>query len=110
MDLKQTAENYFSNFENKDIDALSLMFHEEVTLRDWNIEAYGKKDVLDANKNIFDNIKDIKVNVMNLYVCDTNVIAELLINADDNEPLPVVDIICFDSNFKICSIRAFRGN
>ena len=43
------------------------------------------------------------------------VVAELLILADDQEPLPVVDIIKFhpesvDGNFKIESIVAYRGN
>ncbi len=35
MNYKEKLENYFKAFSNKDVDALSQMFSEDVTLIDW---------------------------------------------------------------------------
>jgi len=113
MHVEKEARNYFLTFEQKDLEGLSNMFHEDVVLRDWNIFANGKAAVLDANSSIFDAINKIKVNVENLYISDTTVVAELSIYADDEPALPVVDIIKYVSegdNLKIKSIVAYRGN
>ena len=110
MNLREVAIEYFLNFQNKDIDALSEMFHEQVTLRDWEINASGKKLVVAANENIFNSVGRIKIDLENLYINELNVVAELMIHADDNDPLLVVDIIDFDMDYKICSIKAYRGN
>ena len=115
MDLKQTVTNYFLAFEQKDIDTLSDMFHQDVCLKDWNILARGKKSVLAANAEIFKAFDKITVLVENLYLSNMTAIAELSILADDEVPLPVVDVITFhpdleDGRFKIQSIVAYRGN
>jgi len=115
MNLEHTARAYFSAFENKKLDTLFDMFHENVSLKDWNLSAQGRRSVLVANAEIFDAIDKISVNVENLYLCDMTVVAELSILADDQDPLPVVDIIkfhpeCIDGHFKIESIVAYRGN
>ena len=115
MNLENIARAYFSAFEGKKLDTLFDMFHEDVSLKDWNLSAQGRRSVLVANAEIFDAIDKISVNVQNLYLCGMTVVAELLILAYDQEPLPVVDIIKFhpesvDGNFKIESIVAYRGN
>lgn len=117
MGIKSVALKYFETFEKKDIDALEDMFHENVSLKDWNISANGKNDVLKANKEIFSNINKIAVTVKNIYVsiAQRTVIAELEILADDEPPLPVVDVITYDLESlktypKIESIIAYRGN
>ena len=115
MDLNKTAMNYFLAFERKDLDTLSDMFHQDVCLKDWNILAHGKKSVLDANAEIFKAFDKIIVLVENLYVSGMTAIAELTILADDETPLPVVDVITFHPELeggrpKIQSIVAYRGN
>ena len=115
MNLENTARAYFCAFENKELDTLSDMFHEDVTLKVWNLAARGRQSVLDANAEIFEAIDKISVNVKKLYLCGMTVVAELSILADDQNPLPVVDIIkfhpeCIDGDFKIESIVAYRGN
>ncbi len=115
MNLEQTARDYFCAFEDKKLDTLSDMFHENITLKDWNLAAQGRQSVLNANAEIFDAIDKISVNVENLYSCGMTVVAELSILADDQDPLPVVDIIkfhpkCVGGKFKIESIVAYRGN
>ncbi len=115
MSLETTARTYFETFENKDLDSLSNMFHEKVTLKDWNIQVEGKSAVIEANKNIFDSVESLSVEVQKLYISGLTVIAELCISVPDEPPLPVVDVITFNSEldngqFKIESIVAYRGN
>ena len=117
MGIKSVALDYFKTFERKDIDALADMFHEDISLKDWNISAQGKPDVIQANKEIFNNINKITVNVQNMYISieKRTVVAELQILADDEPPLPVVDIITYNLESlktypKIESIVAYRGN
>tara|TARA_Y100001973_G_C5040232_1_gene252414 strand:- start:296 stop:628 length:333 start_codon:yes stop_codon:yes gene_type:complete len=110
MNIKHTARNYFSKFEQKDLEGLSDMFHENVSLKDWNICVDGKQSVLDANADIFNSVGELRVNVENLYISDMTVVAELSIYVNNDPALPVVDIINFNSDMKIKSIVAYRGN
>ena len=115
MSLETTARTYFETFERKDLSALSKMFHECVTLKDWNIQAEGKEAVVEANRGIFDSVETLSVEVQGLYVSGLTVIAELCICVPGEPPLPVVDVITFNSEldggeFKIESIVAYRGN
>ena len=113
MNLENTARSYFASFEQKNLEALSDIFHENVSLKDWNVYAEGKQEVLNANEGIFKAVDKLKVNVENLHVSDMTVIAELSIFANDDPILPVVDIITFTGpkeGLKISSIVAYRGN
>ncbi len=116
MTLEQKARAYFAAFENKDLDQLSDMFTPIVTLKDWNLSVFGRPAVLEANAKIFNDIEKIKIDVQKLHMAGLNVvIAELLIMADEEEPLPVVDIITWTTrgpirDRKISSIVAYRGN
>jgi len=109
MNIEQTTREYFKNFENMNLSQLSDMFDEAIILKDWNIEVTGKKLVLEANKNIFNSVGNINVNINNLYILEQTAIAEISIQIDGNPPLPVVDIINFNDN-SIVSITAYRGN
>ena len=108
--LKQLSEQYFKIFSNKDIEALSDMFSEEVSLRDWELQASGKTAVIAANENIFSSVETINVEPTHIF-CDNNtVIAELNITVNSDVELLVTDIIEFDDNGKITDIRAYKGN
>tara|TARA_R100000008_G_scaffold66975_1_gene44032 strand:+ start:3204 stop:3545 length:342 start_codon:yes stop_codon:yes gene_type:complete len=113
MNLEDIARSYFTAFEQKQLETLGDMFHENVSLKDWNISVSGKQDVLGANDEIFKSVNSLRVNVDNLHVNDMTVIAELSIFANDDPVLPVVDIITFSGekeDLKIASIVAYRGN
>lgn len=106
---KSLALKYFEFFSNKDIKNLKLMFSEDVDLRDWEINATGIESVLDANLKIFNSVKTIMAKPISLIVEDSNLSAELEIIVNDVEILRVVDIIQFNNEKKIKSIRAFKG-
>ena len=86
------------------------MFSEDVFLRDWEIQASGKNDVVAANKNIFSSVETIDVEPTRIY-CDNNtIIAELQITVNSETNLLVTDVIEFNDNGKITDIRAYKGN
>ena len=95
--MRELVTKYFEDFSNKDLQKLSDIFSEEITLQDWDILAEGKQNVLEANKNIFNSVDTISVNLNELYI-DDNVatcIIEIVIN--NEVTLKVRDIIKIDT-------------
>ena len=113
-DLVDIALKYFETFTNKDLEGLKEMFAENISLRDWEVEAKGIKDVLNANSDIFDSVNHMEVIPLRVWDFvsqeDNVVVAELKIELDDNEIELVTDILEFDKNNKIKAIRAYKGN
>ena len=107
--LKKSATEYFNSFSRKSIIEIEKTLSEKVILNDWNISCSGKSEVISATKSIFDSVDTIDVKPTNIY-CDKNVvIAELKIFINNSITELVVDIITFDINNKIVSIRAYKG-
>jgi len=109
MDYKNLALNYFYRFSNKDIQSLKTMFDSRITLKDWNINAQGMAEVINANQDIFDQVSSIRVTPRALYEQHQTVVAELEIVVDDREHLAVVDVITFNEKGLITGIRAYKG-
>jgi len=123
MNIRNFALTYFRTFEEKNLESLSNMFDENVTLKDWNIYAEGRDAVVEANQNIFDSIESLTVEVQSLHIDRLTVVAEVIIKVPGEPDLPVVDVIRFTTipsskaehevcggEFKIGSIVAYRGN
>ena len=110
VDLIDRAETYFKTFSNKDSEGLRNMFSDNVYLRDWEIFANGIDEVVDANQNIFDSVNTIVVTPIQIISNGTNYVsAELEIVVNDEETLLVTDILEFDDDNKINSVRAYKG-
>ena len=69
--MENLVKNYFEIFSNKDIQGLENLFSDDVILQDWDILAKGKKQVLDANKNIFE--PNIKSNIKQKNISRKNI-------------------------------------
>ena len=85
-----------------------LIVSDDITLRDWENNASGKTEVLNVNKKIFNNVESINVVPVNLYKNENKIIAELEIIINGKEKILVVDIISFNNDGKIKSIKAFK--
>jgi hypothetical protein len=109
MTFHQIALRYFDAFQSRDIERIKPLFCDSVTLRDWDIDAQGISDVIKANNSIFRSVASISVTPLKVLSQENMVWAELDIVIDDSVFLRVVDIIEFDENGKIRSIRAFKG-
>ena len=110
MELKEKVLGYLECFSSKKISSLKDFFSNDIVLRDWEIEAHGIDEVIEANKNIFNNVKNIFVEIKNLYQEENIVIGELEIIINQSESLFVVDIFEFNEKNKIKRIFAYKGN
>ena len=106
--MENLVKNYFEIFSNKDIQGLEKLFSDDVILQDWDILAKGKKQVLDANKNIFDSIDSISVTLNNLYLDELVAICLIEIIVNNEETLKVIDIIKFNDENKIIEVSAYK--
>lgn len=107
--LSELAIKYFDAFSRADILGLEKCLSDNVSLRDWNLDAGGIKFVLNEYSKIFKSLDEIVVNVVKLYEIESTVVAELIITAKEIGSIKVVDILSFDENGKIYSIRAYKG-
>ena len=105
----EQACNYFEAFSNKDLDTLANIYAENVSLADWEPLFFeGKENVLRANQQLFDSVSSVKILIRRIGQNSTSVFAEIDILINEEIQLFVVDILEFDSNNKIKSIRAYK--
>lgn len=109
MKHKDDLIKYFKVFSDKNIDTLSEMFSDDVELKDWNISTSGKKNVVNGNKDIFDNVDTILVTPIQFYSnSETSYAVQISILVNSEEKLDVIDVIEFDNSGLIKSINAFK--
>ena len=105
----EKACDYFEAFSNKDLEKLSELYSDDVSLADWEPLFFdGKESVLSANKNLFNSVQSVNILVKRIGSNDKNVFAEIDILINENIQLFVVDILEFDEDNKIKSIRAYK--
>ena len=111
MDIKQLTINYFDAWNSHNLDKLKDLFSDSCSLRDWDINVSGIQKVIEANNKIFSSLPNIKANIVNTYI-DKNsqtTVSELIIELNENDKLKVIDVIAFNSNGLIETIRAYKG-
>jgi ketosteroid isomerase-like protein len=106
--LKRYAIEYFKKFRDKDLDALSKMYADDIILEDWTGKWEGKEAVLDMNANFFQsnfNISILSVKTSKSDVAShTYVLFELTIG---DTKITINDAVLFDEEYKIISITAY---
>ena len=120
ISISEKSMEYFEAFNKQDLDELREMFSDDITLKDWEVSASGIDEVLEEISKIFSSVDSISITPTMVYegldkflmgplgVEGTTVIQlEVLVN--DKENLSVVDILEFDSDYKIKSIKAYKG-
>ena len=107
--LKEIAIEYFKEFSKKNLESLEHLLSEDVILEDWSTNAHGKAEDLDVNRKLFESVKNINIQTVEMFEDKNTIIAELQIEIDGGEKLNIVDIIRFDLERKIKSIRAYKG-
>ncbi|MBX9868598.1 MAG: hypothetical protein K2X63_02265, partial [Burkholderiaceae bacterium] len=101
--------SYLRHYESKNLDQISEMFSEDVTLRDWRICVGGKVAAVAETKANFEAAQSIQIQPLHLYETSSAVAGELKILVDGKVELFVVDVVEFDAGGKIKAIRAFLG-
>lgn len=108
MNLINITKLYFQYFSEKDIENLELLFSENIRLVDWEINVIGKKNVIEANKKIFNTVDSIKVTPLNFFQDKLVMTCEIDILINKKDKLKVVDIIKFNEDKKIINISAYK--
>lgn len=107
--LQLLAYKYFESFSHKDLKRLESLFDDEITLFDPIVKnVIGKNNVLNINKDIFDNCKNITICKQDIFIDVKKmiIIGEIEFNCDETK-INVVDIIKINMDMKIESITAY---
>lgn len=106
--IEAIVREYFFSFSSKNLNSLGKMLSEKVILRDWDVFAQGKKEVLLANKKIFESVDNIDVNLKEFYQDKKTAICLIEIEVNKEDLIKVVDVIKFDENLKITDVSAYK--
>ena len=124
--IEDLTKKYFDSFSKKNIKELEKMYSDNILLHDWSGVWRGKQQVLDMNKELFEGVELIKVDVLNtkafhislreerksmwrvychIYIKTSN-------DKDLNTTLDVMDVIDWGYNEKpkILKIKAYKCN
>ena len=106
---KERCLLYLSKYTEKDLEGIEGMFSDDIILRDWKIRVVGKEKALDETRKNFEAANSIEIDVLATHGDQNTVAAELKITVDTTELLHVVDVISFNEEGRINSIRAYLG-
>lgn len=109
MPLKDQFTAYLKHYSDKNIVKISDMFANDITLRDWKISVSGKATVIAETQKNFYSAKTIEIEILHIYEVKQTVIGELRIVVNETEVLYVVDVVAFNTNNQIKSVRAYLG-
>lgn len=100
---------YLKHYAARDIVSISTVLADDVTLRDWNMAVVGKAAVLAETARNFAAVQSIAIQVLHLHESTDAVAGELKITLDAKTELFVVDVIAFNADGRIRSVRAYLG-
>ena len=103
------CREYLQKYASKDIEGVAVLFSDSIILRDWKIRVEGKQLALEETRKNFDAVSALDIVILETYENKNTVAAELKITIDNSEELFVVDVITFNDDGKITSIRAYLG-
>ena len=104
--LKKLTQEYIKAFDNKDIEAVSLLLTEDFILEDPVVKRIeGKENVLKAILGIFDSCNTLSFSSKNIYEDAKTTIIEFTLKLDDTI-LTGTDIIEWENN-KMKELRAY---
>jgi len=105
--MKKIVLEYFSKFSKKDCEIFEFM-HSDVRLCDWNIDVSGIKKVKAEYENIWNNLNEIEIAILNIDIIDKTAYCTIQISANElNESLNVIDVITIKDSL-IESVFAYR--
>jgi hypothetical protein len=105
-ELKKIIDKYYKAFNENRPNLLYEILDDDVYLRDWEIERFGIKDVINTSSEIM-NLPGFKVEVLQ-EIYENNLVAVDIIVKTESDKIMVVDLFKFDK-VKIKSIKAFKG-
>lgn len=109
MSLTASFTTYINAYAAKNIEQVSALLADDILLRDWKISVRGKSQAIAETQKNFAAAQTIAIDILRSHETATSVAGELRIVVDGREELFVVDIVEFNREGKIQSIRAYLG-
>jgi hypothetical protein len=109
--MTQLIEDYFSAFCAQNLEKLSELYADTIMLNEWNTNIFvGKEKVLEANKQLFNQFKNIRIETITSLTDEHHRVSinEIVVKLD-NQKVRVIDVIRFNPDGKINNITAYRG-
>ena len=106
---KKIIINYFEYFNNQDLLNLSKIFSNKIRLKDWEIDVIGKKNVIKANKNIFNKFPKINVKIIKIHFSIDDIFVIIKVKLDKQKTIEVIDKFKINKRNEIKEIRAYLG-
>lgn len=109
MSFKNNFIAYLAAYSDKNLQKVSDMFASNIALRDWKISVVGKEAAISETAKNFRSADSLEIDVLNICESADAVAGELRITVDQSEVLYVVDVVTYNPDGKIQSIRAYLG-
>ena len=106
--LKMHALDYIQKFRDKDLDTLSNLYADNITLEDWTGKWEGKESVLSMNAKFFQS--DFTIYIKSIETSNSVVASHAYVVFDltiGETTLTINDAILFNNDYKITSITAY---
>ena len=101
----QKILDYFKAFNEKDLETLSHLYSEDVTLKDWMGRWETKPMVLEENQNLFTSQPNLCITLNRIENKSNTSYCYISIGLEDTK-LEVLDCIYFNEGGKISHIQA----
>jgi hypothetical protein len=98
---------YFELWNNRDLNGLASIFHNDIFIKDWESQSRGIEEALAKNAKIFFDFPLIKAELINTAIDGNTAFLQLDIQIDNTQSINVVDIITAEKN-QITGILAYR--
>jgi hypothetical protein len=99
------TSKYFELFNQKNIQGIGSLYHQNVRLKDWEGEWVGRESVLNTNSGLFG--LDFDLRVIHTDIIGNKSYNKITIKIGE-DLLDVMDVITFE-NYNIIDITAYKG-
>jgi len=105
----QLVNKYFQLWNAQDAVQFRSLLTDNVSLTDWDLSVSGIDEVVSANENIWANVPDIKIVVLDMAVNANRAYCHIKVSSESEDfELNVIDVLTFDGE-KISRVDAFKN-
>ncbi len=105
--LEDLTRQFLTLYTNKDIDAISQMFADNVVLKDWNYEVAGKSAAIQEFQKNFDEAEHLAIDIKKIFLSGDSAAAEIEVSVNGVK-LEIVDVITYNELGLVTAVNAYR--
>lgn len=109
MDHRARCLHFLDRYAAKDLAALLPMLAPEVHVRDWHLSLHGITEAEAFLRRNFEQARSLAIEVLHLHASGDTVVAEVRVVVDGDTELHLVDVMQFDAQGRVLSLRSYLG-